>query len=182
MRCTWATDTFEEMQKYHDEEWCKPSHDETYFFEMLTLELSQAGLSWSTIIKRRDGYKKAFDNFDFDKVAVFDDDKRAELLENPGIIRNKLKVNATINNAQKIVEMHQQGEKFSDYIWSFTNGKIIDHELTSESDMPAQDELSQKISKDLKKRGFRFVGPTIIYSFLQAVGIINDHLAQCDFK
>ncbi|WP_300562244.1 DNA-3-methyladenine glycosylase I [Companilactobacillus sp.] len=181
-RCTWAEDSFKEMEDYHDHEWCKPSHDERYFFEMLTLELSQAGLSWSTIIKRRNGYKKAFANFDYDKVAQFDETKRDQLLQNPGIIRNKLKVNATINNAKIIVEMHQNGERFSDYIWSFVDNKAIDHHLQDESQMPAQDELSQTISKDLKKKGFRFVGPTIIYSFLQAVGVINDHLDQCDFK
>ncbi|WP_010625184.1 DNA-3-methyladenine glycosylase I [Companilactobacillus versmoldensis] len=182
MRCPWAEDSFEAMQKYHDTEWCKPSHDDKYFFEMLTLELSQAGLSWSTVIKRRDGYRQAFADFDVERVSKFDDQKQAELLQDESIIRNKLKVKATINNAQKIVEMHQAGENFSDYIWHFTDGKIIDHHFTDESQMPAQDELSQAVSKDLKKRGFRFVGPTIIYSFLQAVGVLNDHLDQCDFK
>ncbi|AKP67319.1 DNA-3-methyladenine glycosylase I [Companilactobacillus ginsenosidimutans] len=181
MRCEWANSSAE-MQQYHDNEWCKPSHDERYFFEMLTLELSQAGLSWSTVIKRRQGYREAFSDFDIDKVAKYDDDKIAELLQNPAIIRNKLKVNATVNNARQIVEMHNNGKSFADYIWSFTDGKIIDHHITAEDEMPAQDELSQKISKDLKKRGFRFVGPTIIYSYLQAVGVINDHLEQCDFK
>lgn len=182
MRCPWAEGTFKEMQDFHDNEWCKPSHDEKYFFEMLTLELSQAGLSWSTIIKRRAGYNQAFDNFDIQSVAKFDEDRREKLLNNPKIIRNKLKINATLNNASVIEEMHQSGQKFSDYIWSFTNNQVIDHHLTDESQMVAQDELSQKISKDLKKRGFRFVGPTIVYSFLQAVGVINDHLIQCDFK
>lgn len=182
MRCKWAENTFPEMEAYHDNEWCKPSHDEKYFFEMLTLELSQAGLSWSTIIKRREGYRKAFADFDYQKVAKFDETKQEELRNDPGIIRNKLKISATINNAQKIVEMHEKGEKFSDYIWSFTDGKVIDHHLKNDDEMVAQDELSQRISKDLKKRGFRFVGPTIIYSYLQAVGVINDHLDQCDFK
>lgn len=182
MRCKWAENTFPEMEAYHDNEWCKPSHDEKYFFEMLTLELSQAGLSWSTIIKRREGYRKAFADFDYQKVAKFDETKQEELRNDPGIIRNKLKISATINNAQKIVEMHEKGKKFSDYIWSFTDGKVIDHHLKKDDEMLAQDELSQRISKDLKKRGFRFVGPTIIYSYLQAVGVINDHLDQCDFK
>ncbi|WP_125772502.1 DNA-3-methyladenine glycosylase I [Companilactobacillus furfuricola] len=182
MRCNWAENTFPEMEAYHDKEWCKPSHNEQYFFEMLTLELSQAGLSWSTIIKRRNGYRKAFANFDYNKVAKYDQAKQEQLKNDPEIIRNKLKIAATINNAQKIVEMHQNGEKFSDYIWNFTDGQIIDHHLQNQEDMMPQDELSQRISKDLKKRGFRFVGPTIIYSFLQAVGVINDHLDQCDFK
>lgn len=116
MRCKWAENTFPEMEAYHDNEWCKPSHDEKYFFEMLTLELSQAGLSWSTIIKRREGYRKAFADFDYQKVAKFDETKQEELRNDPGIIRNKLKISATINNAQKIVEMHEKGKKFSDYI------------------------------------------------------------------
>ncbi|MQS53285.1 DNA-3-methyladenine glycosylase I [Companilactobacillus mishanensis] len=181
MRCEWANSS-PEMQAYHDNEWCKISHDEKYFFEMLSLELSQAGLSWSTIIKRRQGYKEAFANFDIDTVADFDNAKKAELLQNEGIIRNKLKVNAIINNAKLIRQMHERGEKFSDYIWSFTDGKQIDHHVKSLDTLPAQDELSQKISKDLKKRGFKFVGPTIIYSYLQAVGVYNDHLDTCDFK
>ncbi|MFD1472183.1 DNA-3-methyladenine glycosylase I [Companilactobacillus mishanensis] len=181
MRCEWANSS-PEMQAYHDNEWCKISHDEKYFFEMLSLELSQAGLSWSTIIKRRQGYNEAFANFDIDTVADFDDAKKAELLQNEGIIRNKLKVNAIINNAKLIQQMHERGEKFSDYIWSFTDGKQIDHHVKSLDTLPAQDELSQKISKDLKKRGFKFVGPTIIYSYLQAVGVYNDHLDTCDFK
>ncbi|WP_125590007.1 DNA-3-methyladenine glycosylase I [Companilactobacillus jidongensis] len=181
MRCPWANSSAE-MQAYHDNEWCKVSHDEKYFFEMLTLELSQAGLSWATIIKRRDGYREAFANFDVDKVAEFDDAKKTELLQNPGIIRNKLKVNATINNAQLIKEMHGKNENFSDYIWNFVDNKPIINHYSDISELPAQTELSQTISKDLKKHGFRFVGPTIIYSFLQAVGVLNDHLDSCDFK
>ncbi|KRK78938.1 DNA-3-methyladenine glycosylase I [Companilactobacillus nodensis DSM 19682 = JCM 14932 = NBRC 107160] len=170
------------MQSYHDNEWCKVSHDERYFFEMLTLELSQAGLSWATIIKRREGYREAFADFDVAKIAQFDDAKKAELLQNPGIIRNKLKVNATINNARLIQGMHDRNEKLSDYIWNFVDNKPIINHYSDMSELPAQTELSQTISKDLKKLGFRFVGPTIIYSFLQAVGVLNDHLDSCDFK
>lgn len=181
MRCPWANSS-EEMMAYHDNEWCKVSHDEKYFFEMLTLELSQAGLSWSTIIKRRNGYRVAFANFDVDVVARFDDLKKEELLQNPEIIRNKLKVNATINNAKQIQAMHNDGQKFSDYIWNFVDNKQIINHYDDIDEMPAQTQLSQTISKNLKKRGFRFVGPTIIYSFLQAVGVINDHLDSCDFK
>ncbi|WP_025024974.1 DNA-3-methyladenine glycosylase I [Companilactobacillus nodensis] len=181
MRCPWANSS-EEMQSYHDNEWCKVSHDERYFFEMLTLELSQAGLSWATIIKRREGYREAFADFDVAKIAQFDDAKKAELLQNPGIIRNKLKVNATINNARLIQGMHDRNEKLSDYIWNFVDNKPIINHYSDMSELPAQTELSQTISKDLKKLGFRFVGPTIIYSFLQAVGVLNDHLDSCDFK
>lgn len=181
MRCEWANSS-KEMQAYHDNEWGKISHDENYFFEMLILEGAQAGLSWATIIKRRQNYQQAYENFDVDKVAAFDQIKKDTLLKDSGIIRNHLKIDSSINNAKLIVAMHQKGEKFSDYIWSFTDGKVIDHHLKKDDEMLAQDELSQRISKDLKKRGFRFVGPTIIYSYLQAVGVINDHLDQCDFK
>lgn len=181
MRCPWANSS-KEMQIYHDTKWCKVSHDERYFFEMLTLELSQAGLSWATILKRRDGYSALFSGFDIDAVAKFDDAKKEQLLKDPRIIRNKLKVNATINNARQIQIMHENNQQFSDYIWSFVDNKQIVNHYKDMSEMPAQTKLSQDISKDLKKRGFRFVGPTIIYSFLQSVGVINDHLDGCDFK
>ncbi len=181
MRCEWANSS-EEMQSYHDNEWGKPSHDERLFFEMLTLEAAQAGLSWSTIIKRRETYRKAYDNFDVAKVAAFDQAKRDALLQDKGIIRNRLKVDSSINNAKLIQEMHQHGENFFEYIWKFVDNKPIINHYSDMSEMPAQTELSQKISKDLKKRGFRFVGPTIIYSYLQAVGVINDHVDSCDFK
>lgn len=181
MRCSWANSS-KEMQDYHDNEWGKVSHDERYFYEMLSLELSQAGLSWATIIKRRDGYKKAFDNFDINEVSNYSDQKIAELLNDPGIIRNKLKIEAIVNNAKVILQMHEHNQKFSDYIWNFVGKKqIVNHYQTNDV-LPAQTELSQKLSKDLKKRGFKFVGPTIIYSFLQAVGVINDHVDACDFK
>ncbi|MQS76026.1 DNA-3-methyladenine glycosylase I [Companilactobacillus halodurans] len=181
MRCPWA-DSSKEMQDYHDNEWGKVSHDERYFFEMLTLEGAQAGLSWATIIKRRKTYKIAYDNFDIKKIANYDQAKRDALLEDKGIIRNRLKVDASIKNAKLIQDMHLRGEKFSDYIWNFVDNKPIINHYSSQSEMPAQTELSQKISRDLKKRDFKFVGPTIVYSFLQAVGVINDHLESCDFK
>lgn len=181
MRCKWANSS-KEMQQYHDTEWEKPNHDETYFFEMLTLEGAQAGLSWATIIKRRTTYRLAYDDFDIDKVAHYTDTKKSELLQDKGIIRNHLKVDSSINNAQIIEKMHQNGEKFSDYIWNFVDNKPIINHYSDMDEMPAQTDLSQRISKDLKKRGFRFVGPTIVYSFLQAVGVINDHLDSCDFK
>ncbi|WP_119327220.1 DNA-3-methyladenine glycosylase I [Companilactobacillus musae] len=181
MRCEWANSS-KEMQDYHDKEWGVPSHDERYFFEMLTLEGAQAGLSWATIIKRRQTYRLAYDNFNIEKVARFDENKREELLADKGIIRNHLKVDSSINNAQIIQKMHQNNEKFSEYIWNFVDNKQIINHYSDISELPAQTELSQRISKDLKKRGFRFVGPTIIYSFLQAVGVINDHIDTCDFK
>jgi len=181
MRCEWANSS-ESMQEYHDKEWGKPSHDERYFFEMLTLEAAQAGLSWATIIKRRQTYRVAYDNFDVEKVAKFDQIKRDALLQDKGIIRNRLKVDSSINNAQLIQAMHQDGENFFEYIWNFVDNKPIINHYSDMNEMPAQTELSQRISKDLKKRGFRFVGPTIVYSFLQAVGVINDHLDTCDFK
>lgn len=181
MRCAWA-DSSPEMQAYHDNEWGKPSHDERYFFEMLTLEGAQAGLSWATIIKRRATYRTAYDSFDIAKVARFDQAKRDALLQDKGIIRNRLKVDSSINNAKLIDEMHQDGKTFFEYIWNFVDNKPIINHYSHMSEVPAQTELSQRISKDLKKRGFRFVGPTIIYSFLQAVGVINDHLDSCEFK
>jgi len=181
MRCEWANSSVE-MMAYHDHEWGKPSHDERYFFEMLTLEAAQAGLSWATIIKRRQTYRIAYDEFDIDKVASYDQTKRDELLQDKGIIRNRLKVDSSINNAKLIQEMHQDGKTFFEYIWKFVDNKPIINHYSDMSELPAQTELSQRISKDLKKRGFRFVGPTIIYSFLQAVGVINDHLDSCDFK
>lgn len=181
MRCAWA-DSSPEMQAYHDNEWGKPSRDERYFFEMLTLEGAQAGLSWATIIKRRATYRTAYDNFDIAKVAHYDQAKRDALLQDKGIIRNRLKVDSSINNAKLIDEMHQDGKTFFEYIWNFVDNKPIINHYSHMSEVPARTELSQRISKDLKKRGFRFVGPTIIYSFLQAVGVINDHLDSCEFK
>ena len=180
MRCEWGNSS-EEMKSYHDKEWGKPNHDERYFFEMLTLEGAQAGLSWATIIKRRQTYRQAYDNFDIEKVAAFDQTKRDALLQDKGIIRNRLKVDSSINNAKLIQSMHDNGQTFFEYIWKFVDNKPIINHYSDMSEMPAQTELSQRISKDLKKKGFRFVGPTIIYSFLQAVGVINDHLDTCDF-
>lgn len=181
MRCEWANSS-EAMRAYHDNEWGKPSHDEQYFFEMLTLEGAQAGLSWATIIKRRTTYRQAYDDFEIDKVAAYDQEKRDAMLQDKGIIRNRLKVDSSISNARVIQEMHRKGEKFSNYIWNFVDNKPIINHYSDMSEMPAQTKLSQQISKDLKKRGFRFVGPTIIYSFLQAVGVINDHMDSCNYK
>ena len=174
-RCKWVTDD-EIYIKYHDEEWCLPKHDDQEIFELLVLESFQSGLSWLTILKKRENFRKAFDNFDYEKIAEYDDDKIDELLSDEGIIRNKAKINATINNAKVFMDIQEEFGSFDDYIWDFTDGEIIKAEYETESD------LSKKIAKDLKKRGMKFVGSTIIYSYLQAIGIINDHELSCDFN
>lgn len=172
-RCNWATDVEEIYVKYHDEEWGVPTHDERELFEFLVLESFQAGLSWITILKKRENFKKAFDNFDVEKVAGYDDVKVDELRENAGIIRHKGKITAAINNAQIFIEIQKEFGSFDEYIWGFTDGEIIKAEYLTESD------LSRHISKDLKKRGMKFVGPTIIYSYLEAIGIIDNHQEDC---
>ncbi len=171
-RCSWVTDD-EIYIKYHDEEWGIPTYDDKELFEMLVLESFQAGLSWITILKKRENFKKAFDNFDVVKVANYGEDKIDELRNNEGIIRHKGKITSAINNARVFIEIQKEFESFSDYIWSFTDGKIIKSEYLTESD------LSKKISKDLKKRGMKFVGPTIIYSYLESIGIIDNHEKNC---
>lgn len=172
-RCNWATDVEDIYVKYHDEEWGVPTHDDRELFEFLVLESFQAGLSWITILKKRENFKEAFDNFDIVKIANYDDAKINELRENEGIIRHKGKIASAINNAQIFIEIQKEFGSFDEYIWAFTDGKIIKHEYLTESD------LSSKISKDLKKRGMKFVGPTIIYSYLEAVGIIDNHQENC---
>ena len=171
-RCSWVTQD-EIYIKYHDEEWGVPTHDDKELFEMLVLESFQAGLSWITILKKRENFKKAFDDFDFIKVANYDEDKVNELLENEGIIRHKGKINAAINNAKIFIEIQEEFESFDKYIWKFTEENIIKPEYLTESD------LSKEISKDLKKRGMKFVGPTIIYSYLESIGIIDNHEKDC---
>ena len=160
--------------KYHDEEWCVPSYDDNYLFEMLVLESFQAGLSWECILNKRENFRKAFYNFNYKKISLYDENKINELLNDPGIIRNKLKINATINNAKVFMKIQNEYGTFSKYIWKFTNNKQIIHNkiITSNS-------LSDKISLDLKKRGMKFVGTTIIYSYLQAIGIVSDHEMNC---
>ena len=171
-RCKWVGAN-ELYLKYHDEEWGEPTHDDQEIFEMLVLESFQSGLSWLTILKKRDNFRKAFDNFDYEKIADYDDEKIEELLSDEGIIRNKLKINAAINNAKIFMEIQEEFGSFDEYIWDFTDGEIIKAEYKTESD------LSKKISKDLKKRGMKFVGPKIIYSFLESIGIINNHEKKC---
>lgn len=168
-RCSWAnTDPL--LGEYHDTEWGVVTHDDQKLFEMLNLEGAQAGLSWLTILKKREGYRTAFDNFDATKIAHYTDAKRAELLANPGIIRNRLKVNAFIENAKAYLEIQQIFGSFDAYIWSFTNQPLTLKEGGA---------ISKTMSKDLKKRGFRFVGPTTCYSFMQATGMVNDHEPSC---
>ncbi len=180
-RCGWGMSS-EKMKAYHDHRWCKPEHDDQELFAMLILEGAQAGLSWSTIINREENYREAFDGFDPKIVASYDAAKMEELMQNAGIIRNRRKIEAAVLNAQAFLKIQEEFGSFDRYIWSFTNGEVIDHHLKRMEDMPATSELSERVSKDLKKRGFRFVGPTIIYSYLQGIGIYNDHLENCDFR
>lgn len=164
---------------YHDEEWGVPIHDDQILFEFLILEGAQAGLSWSTILKKRDTYREAFDNFDFEKVAKYDEKKIEELLQNEGIIRNKLKIRSAIRNAKAFIKIREEFGSFNEYIWAFVEKKPIQNAWKSLREIPAKTDVSEKISKDLKKRGFNFVGPTIIYAFMQAVGLVNDHTIDC---
>ena len=179
-RCGWAKG--EKDILYHDTEWGVPSHDDGYIFAMLILEGFQAGLSWNTILQKRENFKKAFDNFDYKKIAEYDEMKLNELLKNEGIIRNRLKINSTVTNARAFMKIQEEFGSFAKYIWNFTDNKRIINKWKELSEVPATSELSDKISKDLKKRGFKFVGSTIIYSFLQAIGIIDDHLISCPYK
>lgn len=168
------------MSAYHDSEWGRAAHDDRHLFEMLLLEGAQAGLSWSTILNKRENYRQALDGFDFDKVATYNEVKLAGLLENPGIIRNRLKVAATVKNAQAFLALRKEFGTFDTYLWGWVEGIPIVNR-PSESDPPvARTELSDAIAKDLKRRGFTFVGSTITYAYLQAVGVVNDHVATCD--
>jgi len=177
-RCDWCTGS-ELYMKYHDKEWGTPVFNDRRHFEFLVLESAQAGLSWITILKKRENYRKAYDGFDYKKVARYGDKKKEELLNNPGIIRNRLKIEASINNAARFLEIKKEFGSFSGYIWSFTKGKQIKGKRKTLSDIPARTELSDRISADLKKRGFKFLGSIIIYSHLQATGIVNDHITTC---
>ena len=178
-RCDWCEDTFDEYIRYHDEEWGVPVHDDKKQFEFLILEGAQAGLSWSTILKKREGYRKAFADFDVEKVARFDENKIQKLLQNPEIVRNKLKVRSAVTNAQKFIEIQEELGSFDRYIWSFVDGEPVHNSWKTMKEVPATTENSDKLAKDLKKRGFKFVGSTIIYAHMQAVGMVNDHLISC---
>ena len=175
-RCKWVNNKSEIYIKYHDEEWGVPKYEDKYLFELLVLESFQAGLSWLTVLKKRAAFKKAFDNFDVKKVAIYSDEKIKELLNNPDIIRSKGKILAAVNNARIFIDIQNEYGSFSNYIWSFTGGKII----KNKSDIiPVSTPLSDKISKDLKKRGMKYTGTVIIYSYLQAIGVVNDHEKDC---
>ena len=177
-RCEWAGGD-ELMQAYHDEEWGAPQHDDSVLFEFLLLEGAQAGLSWSTILRKRDGYRAAFDGFDIEAIASYDDAKAAELLANPGIVRNRLKVASATGNAKAVLALQAEYGSFDEYIWSFTDGRTIKNAWSSLSEIPATTPISDAMSKDFKKRGFKFIGSTICYAFMQAVGIVNDHQVDC---
>jgi DNA-3-methyladenine glycosylase I len=178
VRCGWATNDPLYLA-YHDEEWGVPVHDDRHFFEMLTLEGAQAGLSWLTILRKREGYRAAFDNFDPAVVAAYDDAKLAALLEDAGIVRNRLKIAATVKNARAYLAIQQQHGSFDSYVWPFVGGSQKVNAWTSLSGVPASTPESDALSKDLKKRGFTFVGSTIIYAFMQAAGLVNDHTTEC---
>jgi len=178
IRCPWCLG-FDQYVSYHDEEWGVPVYDDKIHFEFLVLESAQAGLSWATILKKREGYRNAFADFDYKVVADFPDSYVEELLHDPGIIRNKLKIKAAINNAQRFMEVQQEFGSFSDYIWSFVGGKPIQNKLQSMKDASATSAESDRLAKDLKKRGFKFLGSTTIYAHMHATGLVNDHLVDC---
>ena len=177
-RCEWSIST-ELYRQYHDQEWGVPVHDDRLLFEFLILEGAQAGLSWSTILNKRQNYRQAFDNFEPEKVAQYSVEKIEQLLRDSGIIRNRLKINAAVNNAQKFLAVQQEFGSFNTYIWSFVQGKTIVNRWMSLAEIPASTAESVTMSKDLKKRGFKFVGGTICYAYMQAVGMVNDHLVDC---
>lgn len=177
-RCSWCEgDALYET--YHDKEWGVPVKDDATLFEFLILETFQAGLSWITVLRKRDNFRKAFDNFDYKKIANYNEAKILELLENPGIIRNKLKVRAAVTNAMAFMEIQKEFGSFSHYIWGFVDHKPIVNSFRTLSEVPANTPLSDKISKDLKKRGFKFVGTTVVYAHMQATGMVNDHTTDC---
>jgi DNA-3-methyladenine glycosylase I len=176
-RCEWAKN--EPNLTYHDTEWGVPQHDDQKLFEFLILEGAQAGLSWTTILNRRNGYREAFYNFDVNIVSKLNQKDIEKLMQNPSIIRNKLKINSAINNAKHFLKIQKQFGTFDKYLWGFVNYKPIKNKFKTYSDLPAYTELSEKLSADLKKHGFTFVGPTICYAFMQAIGMVNDHTANC---
>ncbi|MBL8156493.1 MAG: DNA-3-methyladenine glycosylase I [Anaerolineae bacterium] len=178
-RCAWVNLNEPLYIHYHDEEWGVPVHDDRRLFKMLILEGAQAGLNWITILKKREGYRAAFDQFDADKIAQYDDAKVAALLANPGIIRNRLKVQAAVSNAQAFLRVGEEFGTFDAYIWSFVGSQPIVNHWQTLSEIPAETPESKAMSKDLLKRGFRFVGPTICYAFMQACGLVNDHTVDC---
>ncbi|MFK5891506.1 MAG: DNA-3-methyladenine glycosylase I [Flavobacteriaceae bacterium] len=178
IRCSWCG-TNSLYMAYHDNEWGVPVYDDAKLFEFLILETFQAGLSWITVLRKRENFRKAFDNFDYQKIALYDENKYESLLQNAGIIRNKLKIKATISNAKAFIAIQKEFGTFSKYIWHFTNRKPIVNTFNSLKELPAKTTLSDILSKDLKKRGFKFVGSTVIYAHMQATGMVNDHIKTC---
>jgi len=178
-RCGWVPAGDDEYTRYHDEEWGRPVHDDRHLFEMLTLEGAQAGLSWSTILRKRAAYRRAFAGFVPAKVARFDARRRATLLQDAGIVRNRLKIDSTVSNARAFLAVQKEFGSFGAYLWNWVDGHPVLNGWQSRSQVPAHSELSARISRDLRKRGFRFVGSTIIYAYLQAVGVVNDHTKGC---
>jgi DNA-3-methyladenine glycosylase I len=178
IRCKWCVG-IDIYEKYHDEEWGVPVYEDQKLFEFLILETFQAGLSWITILKKRENFKVAFDDFDYKKVALYTEDKIQELLQNAGIIRNQLKVRAAVSNAVAFMKLQEEFGSFSKYIWKYTNGKPIQNNRQSLKEVPATTALSDEISKDLKIRGFKFVGSTVVYAHMQATGMVDDHVADC---
>lgn len=179
IRCAWATNDL--LAAYHDQEWGKPLHDDRRLFELLVLEGAQAGLSWQTILAKREGYRQAFAGFDYDKVARFGAAKQAVLLANPGIVRNRAKIASAVGNARAFLAVREEWGTFDAYLWRFVDGKPVFRRPANRADVPASTPLSDAISVDLKSRGFSFVGTTIVYAFLQAAGVVDDHLAACAF-
>ena len=177
-RCNWVT-TDELYIKYHDEEWGKPVYDDETIFEFLVLESFQAGLSWITILRKRENFRNAFDHFDYRKIATYTDEKIEELMNNAGIVRNRLKILATINNAQRFMEVQQEFGSFSKYIWGFVNHTPIVNTFKTIKEVPATTEISDALARDLKKRGFKFLGSTVVYAHMQATGMVNDHITSC---
>jgi DNA-3-methyladenine glycosylase I len=178
-RCGWVNQDPLYIE-YHDQEWGVPVYDDRLLFEYLNLEGAQAGLSWYTILKKRENYRKAFDNFEAEKIIQYDEKKIEELIHNEGIVRNKLKINAVITNAHAFLKVVEEFGSFSKYIWSFVGGKPIQNHFREMKDVPAITDISDQLSKDLKKRGFKFVGSTICYAFMQATGMVNDHIVTCE--
>jgi len=177
-RCWWCGED-ELYQDYHDIEWGVPVHDDRLLFEFLCLEGAQAGLSWITILRKRENYRRVFDNFDADKIACYADKKIAALLQDPGIVRNRLKVNGFVKNARALLELQEQGMTLDEYLWNFVDGEPLQTDRKTIAQVPANTDISDAMSKDLKKRGFTFVGSTICYAFMQAAGLVNDHIVDC---
>lgn len=181
-RCSWVKEDNPLYVVYHDEEWGRPLYDEQKLFELLSLETYQAGLSWETVLRKREAFKQCFYNYEIEKVAQMTDEDLELLLENSKIIRHRLKLASTRANAQAILKLHASGMTFNEYVWSFVGQKPMVNQIDDEHKVPVQTELSKELSKDLKKKGFKFVGPVTVYSFLQAAGLINDHENRCSFK